>query len=332
MDTSSVAIKEEEDMNSRREEVIITISDDPSSPKDDESSIESTPVDSGTGAVSISEPVGTLVGPLISQICALGPKDRCTPSQAQSMGRQVLSQIVTHENNKTSLPYELKNSFDIFHRCLAVAYGTFFLNLYTKANAPCLLCHGCKSLYPPGQYIHHACPALPPNIVPCRSRMWRRCLIPLVSSDITETQQKERWKYVLEKFSQSNMGFVRRSRLPLEADTYLLDMPECKRGRFVKPPSDSDQSGTPSKVTSSSASLARPPLIPFSIKTQELEQINADFDDSVSDDSTSQAQLGQEKPAHRAIELVEELLKEIRRLEQELLEVRNDRLNLVTSV
>jgi hypothetical protein len=33
MDTSSVAIKEEEDMNSRREEVIITISDDPSSPK-----------------------------------------------------------------------------------------------------------------------------------------------------------------------------------------------------------------------------------------------------------------------------------------------------------
>ena len=80
-----------------------------------------------------------------------------------------------------SLSDELQNTFDIFHRCLAVAYGTFFLNLYTKANAPCLLCHGCKSLYPPGQYIHHACPALPPNIVPCRSRMWRRCLVPLVS-------------------------------------------------------------------------------------------------------------------------------------------------------
>ena len=119
-----------------------------------------------------------------------------------------------------------------------MAYGTFFLHLYTKANAPCLLCHGCKSLYPPGQYIHHACPALPPNIVPCRSRMWRRCLVPLVSSDIDKTQQKERWKYVLEKFSHSNMGVVRRSRLPLETETNLLDMPECKRGRFVRSPTE----------------------------------------------------------------------------------------------
>lgn len=32
------------------------------------------------------------------------------------------------------------------------------------------------------------------------------------------------------------MGVVRRSRLPLETETNLLEMPECKRGRFVKPP------------------------------------------------------------------------------------------------
>ena len=132
-----------------------------------------------------------------------------------------------------SPPVELQNSFDIFHRCLAVVYGTFFLNLYTKANAPCLLCHGCKSLYPPGQFIHHACPALPPNIVPCRSRMWRRCLIPLVSAGIDKAQQKQRWKYVLEKFSHSTSINSRRNPIPPEAEAQLLDMPECKRGRFT---------------------------------------------------------------------------------------------------
>ena len=134
---------------------------------------------------------------------------------------------------------ELQNTFDVFHRCLAVAYSTFFLNLYTKANAPCLLCHGCQSLYPPGQYIHHACQALPPNIVPCRSRMWRRCLVPLLSPNLDKEHQKQRWKYVLEKFSHNSTGVVRRNPLPPDAESQLLEIPECKRGRFVKQPAAS---------------------------------------------------------------------------------------------
>lgn len=133
---------------------------------------------------------------------------------------------------------ELQNSFDIFHRCLAVVYGTFFLNLYLKANAPCLLCHGCKSLYPPGQFIHHSCLALPPNIVPCRSRMWRRCLVPLVSPGIDKLQQKQRWKYILEKFSHTGTGATRRNPIPRDAEAQILEMPECKRGRFVVQPGD----------------------------------------------------------------------------------------------
>lgn len=189
---------------------------------------------SGEGSSGASAlPSGADATALLNQMNQLGPSDRCTPSQAQAMGQQLLSIIAYHERNKITLPVELQNSFDIFHRCLAVVYGTFFLNLYTKANAPCLLCHGCKSLYPPGQFIHHVCPALPPNIVPCRSRMWRRCLIPLVSAGIDKVQQKQRWKYVLEKFSHSTSINSRRNPIPPEAEAQLLDMPECKRGRFM---------------------------------------------------------------------------------------------------
>lgn len=135
-----------------------------------------------------------------------------------------------------------------------MVYGTFFLNLYTKANAPCLLCHGCKSLYPPGQFIHHSCLALPPNILPCRSRMWRRCLVPLVSPGLDRVQQKQRWKYVLEKFSHTSMGVVRRNPIPPETEAQLLEIPECKRGRFVKLPDDNTQE-TSSSPTSPPAIL-----------------------------------------------------------------------------
>ncbi|KAL5476330.1 hypothetical protein EMCRGX_G026259 [Ephydatia muelleri] len=169
------------------------------------------------------------LGALFNQLTPMGPTDRCTPSQAQAMGQQILSIIAVHERGKVPLPVELQNSFDVFHRCLAVVYGTFFLNLYTKANAPCLLCHGCKSLYPPGQFIHHSCLALPPNILPCRSRMWRRCLVPLVSPGLDRVQQKQRWKYVLEKFSHTSMGVVRRNPIPPETEAQLLEIPECKR-------------------------------------------------------------------------------------------------------
>ncbi|CAI8040850.1 Ski oncogene, partial [Geodia barretti] len=176
---------------------------------------------------------------LLTQMSSLGPTDRCTPSQAQAMGQQVLAVIALHEKNTLQLPLELQNSFDVFHRCLAVVFGTFFLNLYSKANAPCLLCHGCKSLYPPGQFIHHNCPALSTTIVPCRSRMWRRCLVPLVSPGVDKLQQKQRWKYVLEKFSHNNHR--RQNPIPANAEAQILEIPECKRGRFVATPATEQQ-------------------------------------------------------------------------------------------
>lgn len=37
---------------------------------------------------------------------ALGPTDRCTPSQAQAMGQQVLAVIALHEKNTLQLPRE----------------------------------------------------------------------------------------------------------------------------------------------------------------------------------------------------------------------------------
>ena len=44
------------------------------------------------------------LGSLASQLCPLGPKDRCTPSQAQAMGQQVLALMAMHEANAISLP------------------------------------------------------------------------------------------------------------------------------------------------------------------------------------------------------------------------------------
>ena len=39
-------------------------------------------------------------GSLASQLCPLGPKDRCTPSQAQAMGQQILALLAMYEKNK----------------------------------------------------------------------------------------------------------------------------------------------------------------------------------------------------------------------------------------
>lgn len=43
-------------------------------------------------------------GSLASQLCPLGPKDRCTPSQAQAMGQQILALLAMYEKNKLPLP------------------------------------------------------------------------------------------------------------------------------------------------------------------------------------------------------------------------------------
>lgn len=299
------------------------------------------PVDTGTGS-GVS---------LAVQLCPVGPKERCTPSQAQAMGQQVLSLMVSHDNDKQSLPFELQNTFDIFHRCLAVAYGTFFINLYTKANAPCLLCHGCKSLYPPGQYIHHSCPALPPNIVPCRSRMWRRCLVPLVSQDIDKKQQKERWKFVIEKFSHTNMGVVRRNRAPIDSEPNILDMPECKRGRFLKSPADNEGCGQYGTNTSSDVAENNNEDVTnnsnsFTNNTDDVvsngksgspQFINNEFLINQADDCEGSVEdSNEDHPTHRAVEVVGELVGEIKRLDKELRVTRNElketqkQLNIIT--
>ena len=174
-------------------------------------------------------------------IPVLSSNDRCTPLQAQAMGKQVVAFIENAKKDpKYQLPYELQCSFEVVHKCLGMIYATFFLNLYHKANAPCLLCHACYGLYPPSQFIHHPCPGVEQlDITPCKSRMWRRCLVPLVTPGMDKLQQKQRWKFILEKFSHAQTGIVRRNCAVLGN---VLDMPELKRGRFV---SDPIHQGTP---------------------------------------------------------------------------------------
>ena len=55
-------------------------------------------------------------------------------------------------------------------------------------------------------------------------------------------QQKQRWKYVLEKFSHTAAALAgRRNAIPPEIEAQILDMPELKRGRFVETPSKQKQ-------------------------------------------------------------------------------------------
>ena len=49
-------------------------------------------------------PSGADATALLNQMNQLGPSDRCTPSQAQAMGQQLLSIIAYHERNKITLP------------------------------------------------------------------------------------------------------------------------------------------------------------------------------------------------------------------------------------
>ena len=62
-------------------------------------------------------------------------------------------------------------------------------------------------------------------------------------------QQKQRWKYVLEKFSHTAAAVAgRRNPIPPEIEAQLLEMPELKRGRFIEEPakqkrSDDDNNG-----------------------------------------------------------------------------------------
>ena len=58
--------------------------------------------------------------------------------------------------------------------------------------------------------------------------------MPLVSPGVDKLQQKQRWKFVLEKFSHNNHR--RHNPIPALAEAQLLEMPECKRGRFVAQP------------------------------------------------------------------------------------------------
>lgn len=177
-------------------------------------------------------------------IPVMSSNDRFTPEQALNAGKQVVSYLESARRDTAfKLPSELQCSFEVVHKCLGVIYGTFFLNLYTKANAPTLLCRSCHGLYPPPQFIHHPCPGLQNlDIQPCRSRMWRRCLVPLVTPGMDKLQQKQRWKYCLEKFSHAQTGIVRRS-LANHWVGHVLDMPELKKGRFVAEPGTAEEQG-----------------------------------------------------------------------------------------
>ena len=87
------------------------------------------PVDTGTGS-GVS---------LAVQLCPVGPKERCTPSQAQAMGQQVLSLMVSHDNDKQSLPCKLMYTY-LYCHCIPgnVEWGTVGKFDYIKPIIVCL--------------------------------------------------------------------------------------------------------------------------------------------------------------------------------------------------
>ena len=82
--------------------------------------------------------------------------------------------------------------------------------------------------------------------------------MPLVSPGIDKLQQKQRWKYILEKFSHTGTGATRRNPIPRDAEAQILEMPECKRGRFVVQPGD-----TPPPVDSNSEGMEEPQVLSY---------------------------------------------------------------------
>ena len=59
--------------------------------------------ESGSGGAGAMPP-GADASALLNQMNQLGPSDRCTPTQAQAMGQQLLAIIAYHERNKVTLP------------------------------------------------------------------------------------------------------------------------------------------------------------------------------------------------------------------------------------
>ena len=54
-----------------------------------------------------------------------------------------------------------------------------------------------------------------------------------MSQDMDKADQKERWKFVLEKFSHAAMGVGKRNMAHLSSEPQILEMPELKKGKFV---------------------------------------------------------------------------------------------------
>ncbi len=54
-----------------------------------------------------------------------------------------------------------------------------------------------------------------------------------MSQDMNKANQKERWKFVLEKFSHASNNIGKRNSVHVAVEPQLLEMPECKRGKFM---------------------------------------------------------------------------------------------------
>ena len=69
-----------------------------------------------------------------------------------------------------------------------------------------------------------------------------------MSQDMNKSDQKERWKFVLEKFSHASMAVGKRNIAHLGVEPQLLEMPECKRGKFVGDTSEKTKAAKASKA------------------------------------------------------------------------------------
>lgn len=55
-----------------------------------------------------------------------------------------------------------------------------------------------------------------------------------MSQDMDKTDQKERWKFVMGKFSHASMSVEKRNNAHLTVEPQLLDMPENKKKKYSK--------------------------------------------------------------------------------------------------
>ncbi len=71
---------------------------------------------------------------MASQLCPLGPKERCTPSQAQAMGQQILQLMAVHETNGAPLPCEYTCTMHVHVTCIIMFITVIDMTIHVHVH------------------------------------------------------------------------------------------------------------------------------------------------------------------------------------------------------